>query len=192
MLESKSQPELIPNTTLMPNDSLQPAQIQAVNEDRTLALVCQRIQNPATDTSMSPSKSESTLALSPVPATPISDHHLFLSSINPSLSVYSALFKNGTMLGLQCGCPLPLISNPVDPSLIPSSLQPTQLQMSILHSQFIDRFPFPRLRDNMICLIGYIDEEDFLGDLFNLTSFTLTPGCAPWDPRAWKMGKSLG
>ncbi len=64
--------------------------------------------------------------------------------------------------------------------------------MSILHSQFIDRFPFPRLRDNMICLIGHIDEEDFLGDLFNLTSFTMTPGRAPWDPGAWKMGKEFG
>lgn len=108
------------------------------------------------------------------------------------MSVYAALFKNGALLGLQCGYPVPLISSPVNPSTIPSSLHPTQLQMSILHSQFIDRFPFPRLRDNMICLSAYIDEEDFLDDLFNLTSFTLTPGCAPWDPGAWKMGREFG
>ena len=43
----------------------------------------------------------------------------------------------------------------------------------------------------MITLMGIIDEEEFMGDLFCLTSFTLDPGAPSWDPKAWKIGKDF-
>lgn len=43
----------------------------------------------------------------------------------------------------------------------------------------------------MITLMSIIDEEEFLADLFCLTSFSVRPGAAPWDPKAWKIGQDF-
>ena len=43
----------------------------------------------------------------------------------------------------------------------------------------------------MITLLSVIDEEEFLADLFCMTSFTVDDGGASWDPRAWKIGKDF-
>lgn len=43
----------------------------------------------------------------------------------------------------------------------------------------------------MITLLGIINEEEFLGDLFCLTSFSLDPDSQPWDPAAWKIGREF-
>jgi hypothetical protein len=57
----------------------------------------------------------------------------------------------------------------------------------------MDRLPFPRMRDSLIKLIGAIDEEDLLRDLFTMPSWRIEPSVrgrgmeAAWDPRAWKM-----
>jgi hypothetical protein len=40
----------------------------------------------------------------------------------------------------------------------------------------------------MITLYSVIDEEEFLSDLFHLTSFTLEHGSVSWDTDAWKIG----
>jgi hypothetical protein len=105
----------------------------------------------------------------------------------PALSVYGALFDNGRLLGLSCSCATAYKSKPATPT-IPESLRPTETQLSTLHFQWIDRFPFPRMRDNMIALCPVIDEEEFLSDLFHLTSFTLRHGSVSWDAEAWKIG----
>ena len=47
------------------------------------------------------------------------------------------------------------------------------------------------MRDNMITLMGIINEEEFLADLFCFTSFTLDAGAASWDPKAWRIGKEF-
>ncbi|KIX04503.1 uncharacterized protein Z518_05373 [Rhinocladiella mackenziei CBS 650.93] len=120
---------------------------------------------------------------------PTSKEDQFVTS-TMSGSVYAALFNNGAMMGLACSCVIPGRSTPVGAE-IPESLHPTTLQLTTIHPRWIDRFPFPKMRDNMITLMGIIDEEEFLGDLFCLTSFTLDPGAAPWDPRAWKIGKEF-
>jgi hypothetical protein len=52
-----------------------------------------------------------------------------------------------------------------------------------------DRFPFPKMRDNAINLGCMISEDDFSQDLFLRPSFSITPGAATWDPRAWKIEK---
>lgn len=107
------------------------------------------------------------------------------------ISVYTALFNNGKMLGLTCGFVIPSKSSPCE-AHIPEALHPTPLQLTTLHQLWIDRFPFPKMRDNMISLNRIFHEEDFLEDLFNMQSFEIRPGGKCWDPSAWKMGKIFG
>jgi hypothetical protein len=107
-----------------------------------------------------------------------------------SMTVWAALFENGAMMGLPCSTCVPSRSVPVGEE-IPESLQPTELQLTTIHPRWIDRFPFPRMRDNMITVMSLIDEDEFLRDLFCMTSFTIRPGAAPGDPTAWKIGKEF-
>jgi len=105
-------------------------------------------------------------------------------------TVYGALYQNGALMGLLCSVSTLAKSTPMGPE-IPESLRPTYLQLTIPHQPWIDRSPFPRMRDNMITLLSTIDEEDFLADLFCLTSFTIESGAPSWDPRAWKVGEEF-
>lgn len=77
-------------------------------------------------------------------------------------------------------------------SEIPEPLQPTLLQLTTTHPIWIDRFPFPRMRDNMITMSGFMDEEDFLRDLFSMDSFSISPEKAGWDPSGWSVGAAFG
>jgi hypothetical protein len=101
-------------------------------------------------------------------------------------SLYSALFETGKLLNIACGTNFPSKSKPAPPGT-PASLQPTLLQLSTVHWQWIDRFPFPDFRDEMIIHSGDIDEEEFLGDLFSMEPFTLAVGASPADPYAYTM-----
>jgi hypothetical protein len=47
------------------------------------------------------------------------------------------------------------------------------------------------MRDNLIASISFIEEEEFLQDLFCMTSFMIRPGGAPWDPTAWVIGEEF-
>lgn len=120
-----------------------------------------------------------------VPATTISGKSLYTGQF--TASVYQACYVNGAILGLMCSVSFIGPSAPVGPD-VPESLRPTPLQLTVPHPPWIDRFPFPRMRDNMITLLGLIDEEGFLADLFCLTSFTIRNGAPSWDPSAWKIG----
>lgn len=100
------------------------------------------------------------------------------------MNVWTAMYINGSMMGLGCSTSYPVKSKPMDSS-IPDSLQPTPLQLITIHPQWIDRFPFPRMRDNLINAISLVDEEEFMHDLFCMSSFDIKPGGAPWDPNAW-------
>ena len=104
------------------------------------------------------------------------------------LTVFGALYVNGQILGLSCNVVSPVKSSPVS-SDVPLPLQPTPTQLLIVHFTWIDRFPFPKMRDNIINLSFIIDEEEFSRDIFTMPCFSITPGAAPWDPRAWKIEK---
>ena len=101
-------------------------------------------------------------------------------------TVFSALYVNGEILGLSMCESIPSRSMPVSPD-VPVPLRPTTTQLLTIHSTGIDRFPFPKMRDNTINLSAIIDVEEFSKDLFTMPSFTITPGAASWDPRAWKI-----
>lgn len=102
------------------------------------------------------------------------------------ISLYCALWKNGELQGLKCSeHKLSSLSKDLGPH-IPETLQPTALQLTIPHPGFIDRWPFPKMRDNLIVAVqGFINPEDFLNDIFNMPSFTIRPGYSPWDPAGW-------
>jgi len=63
------------------------------------------------------------------------------------------------------------------------------MQLTTIHARWIDRIPFPKMRDNLITLFGMLDDEEIIADIFTIPSFAITPGCASWDPRAWKIEK---
>ncbi|KUJ18462.1 uncharacterized protein LY89DRAFT_732019 [Mollisia scopiformis] len=102
----------------------------------------------------------------------------------PNHTVYSALFHNGVILGLTCGTGS-VAKSPAAPPHVPEPLRPTQYQMDNVHFLWIDRFPFQKMRERMILLSDTLNSEDFLADLFNTTTFTITAGAASWDPEAW-------
>ena len=112
----------------------------------------------------------------------------FTAEVPPS--VYTALFNNGAMMGLSCSSVVPAKSSKVGPE-IPEPLHPTPLQLTTIHPRWIDRFPFPKMRDNFINLGAIIDEEEFMRDLFSMESFTIQPGMSGWDPRAWIISKEF-
>lgn len=51
----------------------------------------------------------------------------------------------------------------------PDNLTPTDLQLSHPHSSWIDVFPFPEMRDNLIRYQGYFSHAEFLTDLLGNT-----------------------
>jgi Domain of unknown function (DUF3425) len=106
------------------------------------------------------------------------------------MNVWTALYLNGSMMGLGCSTSYPAKSKPAGPN-IPESLHPTPLQMIAIHPLWIDKFPFPVMRDNLISAIGLVEEEDFLHDLFCMNSFEIKPGGATWDPNSWIIQKGF-
>ncbi|PKX91463.1 bZIP transcription factor [Aspergillus novofumigatus IBT 16806] len=74
-----------------------------------------------------------------------------------------------------CGGPTTI--HPLSTGL-PGSLFPTSLQMVHPHSNWIDMFPFPQIRDNLIQCEDSVDVVDFLRDLFGdmvNNSLSITP-----------------
>ncbi|KAF1843470.1 uncharacterized protein K460DRAFT_396764 [Cucurbitaria berberidis CBS 394.84] len=111
-----------------------------------------------------------------------------LAQPNHPFTVVSALYINGEILGIPCSTACSSRTPAPTPS-IPLPLHPTETQRLIVHPRWVDRLPFPKMRDNLITLQGVLDEEDFIRDIFTMPSWTITPGRACWDPRAWKMEK---
>ncbi|KAF1960813.1 hypothetical protein CC80DRAFT_590150 [Byssothecium circinans] len=105
---------------------------------------------------------------------------------NLPLTLAGALYINGQVLGLSCSTVVPAKSSPAG-SNVPLSLRPTELQLMTIHPIWIDRFPFPKMRDSMISLGGLVDEEEVLRDVLLMESFEIVPGKPPWDPEAWKI-----
>jgi hypothetical protein len=111
------------------------------------------------------------------------------ASVMP-MTVWAALYINGSIMGLSCSTSFPSKSKPAA-SNVPVILHPTALQLYSIHPLWIDRFPFPRMRDNLITLIGLLEEEEFLQDLFCMSSFKIKSGGASYDPNAWTISKSF-
>ena len=77
------------------------------------------------------------------------------------------------------------------PPDVPETLQPTPLQLTTPHPIWIDRLPFPRMRDNMILLIQMINLEEFYVDLFLKESFHIDRSKASHDPAAYQIDRAF-
>ncbi|TVY52814.1 hypothetical protein LCER1_G004412 [Lachnellula cervina] len=115
---------------------------------------------------------------------PMSSDHRLLPL--PNHTLFSALFHNGVILGLACSTSCISMSLPTAVH-VPESLRPTPLQVRRVHFQWIDRFPFPRMRDSMIEHCDSYSAEDFLGDIFSVSTFHIKPGYMSWDPEGWNV-----
>jgi hypothetical protein len=65
----------------------------------------------------------------------------------------------------------------------PENLTPTSLQLSHPHSSWIDVFPFPEMRDNLIRYEGYFSHAEFLTDLLGNLINCMQGACDL--PRKW-------
>jgi hypothetical protein len=110
------------------------------------------------------------------------------------MTLFTALYINGTFLSITCTTTVPAKTPPCDRA-VPPSLRPTDSQLNTVHPRWYDRFPFPRVRDAMILLgvggLKLFDDEDLVNDLFTKPSFNIREGCEPWDPSGWSIESSF-
>ncbi|KAL7802095.1 hypothetical protein V8C44DRAFT_345944 [Trichoderma aethiopicum] len=118
----------------------------------------------------------------------LSDHllHLIHFNVLRGLSYNKKFIKPDALLECSRGSAsaqlnrvlphLPATSASLSPLCLPESLAPTRLQLSCPHSNWIDVFPFPRMRDNLIRREGCFSHAEFLTDLLgNLISCMTAP-----------------
>ncbi|KAF4973357.1 hypothetical protein FSARC_335 [Fusarium sarcochroum] len=95
----------------------------------------------------------------------------FLITVNMNI----AIAKNATLMGFDRGliCTYEAISpfnqnGPVrGPSSTPQTLEPTPVQREIIHHPWLDAFPFPKFRDNVIraCAAELMDDDELCADV---------------------------
>ncbi|KAF2824640.1 hypothetical protein CC86DRAFT_353094 [Ophiobolus disseminans] len=82
---------------------------------------------------------------------------------------------------------------------LPPALHPTTLQCTILHPHWIDMFPHPRARDNLITATGHYDPHDLwidvIGGLFQGFTKNEVSGflvwSTPWHWEGWEMSEAF-
>ncbi|KAJ4304476.1 hypothetical protein N0V90_000002 [Kalmusia sp. IMI 367209] len=86
------------------------------------------------------------------------------------------------------------INRPTKAFEMPENLRPTRLQLTIEHHPWIDFFPLPRMRDNILMAVeqtGVCDEDELCRDLCHYDVETVgKAGLIVWgeasDPRNWE------
>lgn len=131
---------------------------------------------------------------------PCTDHHLKLIQFN----IINGFTKNAAMLGykhdwLICAAVSPFGRNGPcyddAPTTVPDSLVPTSLQLSTTHHPWLDLFPFPKLRDNLLVALSFLsveEEQQLFEDIMessgNKSEWTgLVVWGEPWDPQSWEL-----
>ncbi|KAJ5776875.1 hypothetical protein N7520_000121 [Penicillium odoratum] len=79
---------------------------------------------------------------------------------------------------------------------IPPSLRPTEVQRRIPHHPWLDFFPFPNLRDNLIAVQDEIDDDELCHDLMAFwdtrnTEATLLVWGLSHEPRNWEVTEAF-
>ncbi|WQF89830.1 hypothetical protein CDEST_14844 [Colletotrichum destructivum] len=88
-------------------------------------------------------------------------------------------------------------SNATAHDLIPKSLEPTQLQLTVIHHPWIDILPFPEVRDNILRHDeNMYDKRELCRDLRGFQSVTQGRGglivwTDPWDPKGWEVTEAF-
>jgi len=104
------------------------------------------------------------------PETPLSADHKLLTLLH--FNLIRALTRITLLLGVNPDDMYKDIESPfhdaasnLSLSVLPPTLRPTQMQLSVPHHPEVDVFPFPQFRDNMILGEGLYDDVEFCQDL---------------------------
>ncbi|KAI1454758.1 hypothetical protein F4805DRAFT_302916 [Annulohypoxylon moriforme] len=136
-------------------------------------------------------------------AFPISaDHRLIvliqynvLRAFMTNMSVLSILHR----IPLECGGALNIKDLPSAPNSIPPSFELTPLQKQMAHDVWIDTFPWPNMRDNLLLNRGKYDEDDLcvdmVGGLYEGFDEVATRGIIiwgePWSETGWEVSEGF-
>lgn len=130
---------------------------------------------------------------------PRADQLLTLIQFN----VLRALISNTTALGwtlewLECSnppSPWNAYSESEDPE-IPKALRPSHLQRTVEHHPWIDLWPIPKMRDNLLRAEGYYDEDLLCNALVEFKDIPneqtgLIVWSDPWDIYSWEISETF-
>ncbi|KAE8353484.1 hypothetical protein BDV28DRAFT_157027 [Aspergillus coremiiformis] len=133
---------------------------------------------------------------------PTSDHLLTLSRVN----VFRAFATIMSILGMyphkewmhdDAISPFTTLHpGYVSPTSLPPALRPTAVQQSIPHHPWLDFFPHPRMRDNLIRAGDAFDDEQLCIDIMGFWDVS-TESCGllvwgdPQDPESWEVSEEF-
>ncbi|KAK9319473.1 hypothetical protein V1517DRAFT_46626 [Lipomyces orientalis] len=125
---------------------------------------------------------------------PTADHLFTLVKLN----VYRVMVRNISILGLTMEMADDAVSsfstmNPRRPDhCLPPSLRPTLLQRTIPHHPWLDIFPIPTMRDNLVSAGDSFDDVQLCIDIMEFCGVPsgrdgLIVWGEPWDPYGWEV-----
>ncbi|RDW61645.1 hypothetical protein BP5796_11537 [Coleophoma crateriformis] len=184
--------------------------ITLLSQHPSLAMHLRALQNP--DFDKQPSCVPSIQALTPYLNGDISyqqcisalkiplsmDHQLFVLIQHNALR---GVMTNMSILFRLCGLHLQGWEDfytedlPIPPEHAPLSLQPTDLQQTVVHESWIDIIPYPAMRDNILSNQDQLDVDalcdDFLGGMYDGLSEVQSRGLIlwgdPWSADGWEV-----
>ncbi|KAF4993601.1 hypothetical protein FGRMN_6319 [Fusarium graminum] len=94
-----------------------------------------------------------------------------------------------------------VVPYPTNPENVPAALLPTILQQTVPHGDWVDMFPSPEGRDNLILAAGTFDEDelwdDCIGGLYEgypddeMERRGMIAWSPPWDISGWEMSEGF-
>ncbi|KAH8703275.1 hypothetical protein BGW36DRAFT_354703 [Talaromyces proteolyticus] len=139
---------------------------------------------------------EATVYKSYLQGSPQLEHLINLSRLNVHRAIQDNIIAIGMTPSWMCDDDSISIFNLAVPGFsednIPASLRPTSIQRKIPHHPWLDFFPFPRMRDNLIIAGDTFDDEKLCHDLnafwdSRSTATSLLVWGQPWDPMNWEI-----
>jgi len=118
-------------------------------------------------------------------------------------NVFRALLNNTINMGwnlewLECTDSIsPWNTIPLDSEpLCPHALRPTPVQRTIAHHPWIDLWPIPKMRDNLLLAGDSYDEDQLCNDLVEFCDIPneqtgLIVWSEPWDPAGWEASETF-
>lgn len=126
---------------------------------------------------------------------PCLDHLITLSKFN----VLRAFMQNLDLLGLplhiiEHDTPSPFntaLPSPYEDRKLPPGLSPTAVQIQIPHHPWLDCFPFPQLRDNLIQVAHLFNDCDLCTDIMDPSGgdVGMVIWGDPWLPSSWEVSE---
>jgi hypothetical protein len=134
-----------------------------------------------------------------------SDHLITLLQFNVLRgSLINRQLLSGSITAVSSDCSseaLQILPSPSAPKSVPPSLEPTALQRTIPHEDWIDIIPHPTWRDNVILAVGTFDEDDLwsdtIGGLFEGFPHSecekrgVIAWEPPWDISGWEVSEAF-